>query len=255
MGMNATGNTILITGGGSGIGRALAEALHSQGNEVIIAGRRRAALEETAAANPGMKFLTLDIEDPKAIRSFADHVKSEFPALNVLVNNAGIMRAENLLAQQDDLADAEAIVTTNLLGPIRLTAALLPLLRKQAHSTIINVSSGLAFVPLALTPTYSATKAALHSYTLSLRYQLKGTTTEVLEIVPPYVQTDLMNGAEDPRAMPLKDYIAETVELLKRQPTPAEICVERVYPLRFADESGKFDAVFTGLNDAMSAGH
>ena len=255
MGMNATGNTILITGGGSGIGRALAEALHSQGNEVIIAGRRRQVLEETAAANPGMKFLTLDIESPTAIRSFAEQVKEEFPALNVLVNNAGIMRAENLLEQQDDLADAEAIVTTNLLGPIRLTAALLPLLRGQAHSTIINVSSGLAFVPLALTPTYSATKAAIHSYTLSLRYQLKGTTTEVLEIVPPYVQTDLMNGAEDPRAMPLKDYIAETVELLKRQPTPAEICVERVHPLRFADQSGKFDAVFTGLNDAMSAGH
>ncbi len=255
MEMNATGNTILITGGGSGIGRALAEALHSQGNEVLIAGRRRPVLEETAGANPGMKFLTLDMESPAAIRAFADKVKSEFPALNVLVNNAGIMRAENLLAQQDDLADAEAMVTTNLLGPIRLTAALLPLLRKQAHSTIINVSSGLAFVPLALTPTYSATKAALHAYTLSLRYQLKGTTTEVLEIVPPYVQTDLMNGAEDPRAMPLKDYIAETVALLKTQPTPAEICVERVYPLRFAEQSGKFDAVFTGLNDAMSAGH
>lgn len=217
MEMNATGNTILITGGGSGIGRALAEALHSQGNEVLIAGRRKSVLEETVAANPGMKFLTLDIEDPKAIRTFADKVKSEFPALNVLVNNAGIMRAENLLEQQDDLADAEAMVTTNLLGPIRLTAALLPLLRKQAHSTIINVSSGLAFVPLALTPTYSATKAALHSYTLSLRYQMKGTTTEVLEIVPPYVQTELMGGAEDPRAMPLKDYIAETVELLDRK--------------------------------------
>lgn len=255
MDMNATGNTILITGGGSGIGRALAEALHSQGNEVIIAGRRRSMLEETAAANPGMKFLALDIESPTAIRTFADQVATEFPALNVLVNNAGIMRPENLLAQQDGLADAEAIVTTNLLGPIRLTAALLPLLRKQVHSTIINVSSGLAFVPLALTPTYSATKAALHSHTLSLRYQLKGTTTEVLEIIPPYVQTDLMNGAEDPRAMPLKDYIAETVALLKTQPTPAEICVERVYPLRFADQSGKFDAVFTGLNDAMSAGH
>ncbi len=255
MQMNATGNTILITGGGSGIGRALAEALHSQGNEVIIAGRRRSMLEETVAANPGMKFLTLDIESPTAIRIFADQIATEFPALNVLVNNAGIMRAENLLAQQDGLADAEAIVTTNLLGPIRLTAALLPLLRKQAYSTIINVSSGLAFVPLALTPTYSATKAALHSYTLSLRYQLKGTTTEVLEIIPPYVQTDLMNGAEDPRAMPLKDYIAETVALLKTQPTPAEICVERVHPLRFADQSGKFDAVFTGLNDAMSAGH
>jgi uncharacterized oxidoreductase len=253
--MNQTGNTILITGGGSGIGRGLAEALQAQGNQVIIAGRRKAALEETAAANPGMKFLTLDIEDSASIREFAGRVASEFPALNVLINNAGIMRAENLLKQQEDLADAEAIVTTNLLGPIRLTAALLPVLRKQAHSTIINVSSGLAFVPLALTPTYSATKAAVHSYTCSLRYQLKGTTTEVLEIIPPYVQTDLMNGAEDPRAMPLKDYIAETMELLNTQPTPAEICVKNVHGLRFATENGKFDAVFKGLNDAMSGNH
>jgi uncharacterized oxidoreductase len=253
--MNITGNTILITGGGSGIGRGLAEALHAEGNQVIIAGRRKAALEETAAANPGMKFLTLDIENASAIRAFAVRLASEFPALNVLINNAGIMRPEDLLAQQDDLADSEAIVTTNLLGPIRLTAALLPLLRKQPHATIINVSSGLAFVPLAMTPTYSATKAAIHSYTCSLRYQLKDTTTEVLEIIPPYVQTDLMNGAEDPRAMPLKDYIAETVELLKTQPTPAEICVKNVHGLRFAAENGRFDATFKGLNDAMSGNH
>lgn len=253
--MHNTGNTILITGGGSGIGRGLAEALQAQGNQVIIAGRRKATLEETATANPGMKFLTLDIEDPVAIHAFAVRVASEFPALNVLINNAGIMRPENLLAQQDDLADAESIITTNLLGPIRLIAALLPLLRKQPHSTIINVSSGLGFVPLALTPTYSATKAAIHSYTCSLRYQLKDTTTEVLEIIPPYVQTDLMNGAEDPRAMPLKDYIAETIELLNTQPTPAEICVKNVHNLRFAAESGKFDAIFKGLNDAMSGNH
>jgi uncharacterized oxidoreductase len=253
--MNITGNTILITGGGSGIGRGLAEALHAQGNQVIIAGRRKAALEQTAAANPGMKFLTLDIEDRSSIRAFAGRIASEFPALNVLINNAGIMRAENLLAQQDGLADAESTVTTNLLGPIRLTAALLPLLRKQPHSTIINVSSGLAFVPLSLTPTYSATKAAIHSYTLSLRHQLRDTATEVLEIIPPYVQTDLMNGAEDPRAMPLKDYLAETVELLKTQPTPAEICVKNVQGLRFAAENGKFDAIYNGLNAARPDGH
>jgi uncharacterized oxidoreductase len=253
--MNITGNTILITGGGSGIGRGLAEALQAQGNQVVIAGRRRALLEETVAANPGMKFLALDVEGGASVRAFAERVAAEFPALNVLVNNAGIMRAEKLLEQQESLADAEAIVATNLLGPIRLTAALLPLLRRQAHSTIINVSSGLAFVPLALTPTYSATKAALHSYTCSLRYQLKDTTTEVLEIIPPYVQTELMNGAEDPRAMPLKEYIAETMGLLSTQPTPAEICVKNVHGLRFAAENGRFDATFKGLNDAMSGGH
>ena len=254
--MNITGNTILITGGGSGIGRGLAEALQAKGNQVIISGRRKAALEETVGANPGMKYLTLDIEDPAAIKAFANQVAAEFPALNVLVNNAGIMRPETLLEQPDDLSDAEAIVTTNLLGPIRLTAALLPVLREQAQSAIINVSSGLAFIPLAITPTYSATKAAIHSYTCSLRYQLKDTSTEVLEIIPPYVQTDLMSGAvEDPRAMPLKDFIAQTVEILSVQPTPAEICVERVHNLRFAEANGSFDAVFKGLNDAMSGNH
>jgi uncharacterized oxidoreductase len=253
--MNITGNTILITGGGSGIGRGLAEALQAKGNTVIIAGRRKAALEETVAANPGMKSVTLDIEDPAAIKVFAAKVAAEFPALNVLMNNAGIMRFENLLEQTDDLSDAEAMVTTNLLGPIRLTAALLPVLRKQAHSTIINVSSGLAFVPLAPTPTYCATKAALHSYSQSLRYQLKDTTTEVLEIVPPYVQTDLLGGAEDPRAMPLKEFIAETMGILGQQPTPAENCVERVHMLRYAEAEGKFDAVFNGLNEAMAGGH
>jgi uncharacterized oxidoreductase len=253
--MNLTGNTILITGGGSGIGRGLAEELHKLGNQVIVAGRRQQALDETTAANPGMKSLALDIESPSAIRTFAAQVAAGFPSLNVLVNNAGIMRPEKLLAQQANLADSEATVTTNLLGPIRLTAALLPLLRSQAHSTIVNVSSGLAFLPLALTPTYCATKAALHSYTQSLRYQLKDTTTEVLELIPPYVATNLMSGADDPRAMPLGKFIAEVMGILKIQPTPREICVENVKGLRFAAESGKYDAIFQGLNAARTDGH
>jgi uncharacterized oxidoreductase len=251
--MNPADNTILITGGGSGIGRGLAEAFHKLGNKVIISGRRKHALDETTAANPGMKSLTLDIEKADSIRSFAAQVKSEYPALNVLINNAGIMRAEKLLSQQSDLADAEAIVATNLLGPIRLTAALLPLLQNQPRATIINVTSGLGFVPMALTPTYSATKAALHSYTMSLRYQLQKTAIEVVELIPPYVRTHLMRGANDPRAMPLEDYITEVMELLKTQPNATEICVERVKPLRFAAESGKLDGVFKGMNDAMAA--
>jgi uncharacterized oxidoreductase len=253
--MNLTGDTFLITGGGSGIGRGLAKALHKLGNQVVIAGRRKSALDEITAANPGMKSVQLDIENAAAIRSFAAQVTAEFPFLNVLINNAGIMRAEKLLSQQPDLADAEAIVTTNLLGPIRLTAALLPHLEKQPHAAIMNVSSGLAFMPLALTPTYCATKAAIHSYTQSLRYQLRGTHVEVLELVPPYVATDLMRGASDPRAMPLDKYIAEVVEILKTQPTPAEICVENVKGLRFAAESGKYDAIFQGLNAAMADIH
>jgi uncharacterized oxidoreductase len=248
--MNLTGNTILITGGGTGIGRRLAEALHKLGNKVVVSGRRKSVLDETTKANPGMKSIVFDAQDAVGIRAFAARVASGFPKVNVLVNNAGIMRTEKLLAQQADLTDAEAIVTTNLLGPIRLTAALLPLLRRQANSTIINVSSGLAFVPLAMTPTYCATKAALHSYTQSLRYQFRETTTEVIELIPPYVATHLMNGADDPRAMPLDTFIAEVMEILKTQPTPQEICVERVKPLRYAAENGSHDAVFNGMNAA-----
>jgi uncharacterized oxidoreductase len=250
--MQTTGNTILITGGGSGIGRGLAASFQALGNQVVIAGRRQHALDETTAAYPGMKSLAFDIEDRASISAFAAKVTAEFPALNVLINNSGIMRAEKLQAQQPDLADAEATVTTNLLGPIRLTAALLPHLLKQPRATIVNVSSGLAFLPLALTPTYCATKAAIHSYTLSLRYQLRGTNIEVLELVPPYVATNLMSGAEDPRAMPLDQFIAETMAIFEQQPTPAEICVENVKRLRFAAGSGNFDQIFNGLNEAMT---
>ncbi len=250
--MKTRDNTILITGGGTGIGRGLAEAFHALGNRVIIAGRRQQALDETTQANPGMVSYTVDLQHPAAIRAFAAQLTTDFPALNVLVNNAGIMRAENLLVQPEGPADMEAIVSTNLLGPLRLTAALLPLLRKQPRSAILNVSSGLAFVPLAQTPTYCATKAALHSYTQSLRYQLKGTTTEVLELIPPYVATDLMSGASDPRAMPLDTFITEVMHILKTLPHATELCVENVKRLRFAAQTGKDEELFQGFNDAMA---
>jgi uncharacterized oxidoreductase len=250
--MKLSGNTILITGGGSGIGRGLAEEFHKLGNQVIVAGRRKHALEETVAANPGMKSVTFDVQNAASIREFGAQMTADFPALNVLINNAGIMRHENLLKQQDDLADAEAIVATNLLGPIRLTAALLPHLKQQAHAAIVNVSSGLAFVPLVFTPTYCATKAAIHSYTESLRFQLRSTPVEVLELIPPYVQTHLMDGADDPRAMPLGQFIAEVMEILKTEPTPKEICVQNVNGLRLAAEQGRYDGTFNGLNAAMA---
>jgi uncharacterized oxidoreductase len=247
--MNISGNTILITGGGSGIGRALAESFHALDNQVIIAGRRKAALDETTAANRGMRSVVFDVEDAASIRKLAAQVAGEFPALNVLINNAGIMRPEKLQAQPDDLGDAVAIVTTNLLGPIRLTQALLPQLRKQARSTIINISSGLAFVPLAFTPTYNATKAAIHSYSQSLRFQLEGTTTEVIELVPPGVQTDLMPGqATNPELLPLADYTRETMEILKTQPKVQEVLVERVKFLRNAEAEGRYQKTFDTLN-------
>jgi uncharacterized oxidoreductase len=249
--MNLTGNTILITGGGSGIGRGLAEAFHKLGNQVVIAGRRKEALQETCAANPGMRAISLDLESCPGIRYFAANAHGQFPALNVLINNAGIMRPEKVLQQPDILEDVDDIITTNLFGPIRLTAALLPHLNKQPSATILNVSSGLAFVPLASTPTYCATKAALHSYTQSLRYQLRGSKIEVLELIPPYVATHLMNGAEDPRAMPLDQFIAEVMQILHTVPTPSEICVQNVKGLRLAAEQGRFDATFEGLNASM----
>ena len=253
--MKMTANTILITGGGSGIGRGLAEAFHALGNQVVIAGRSQKRLGETTAANPGMKALTVDIADAGSIHAFAAQVIQDFPNLNVLINMAGVMRNEKLLNQKEPLDDMEATVATNLLGPIRLTAALLPTLRKQPHATIMNVTSGLAFVPLAMTPTYCATKAAIHSYTQSLRYQLKDMPMEVLELVPPYVQTELMGDrqANDPMAMPLGEFIAEVMEILKADPTPPEICVKRVEPLRFAAASGGYDAFFKTFNDGMAA--
>ena len=251
--MQISGNTILITGGGSGIGRGLAEAFRAEGNQVVIAGRRKELLEEAVAANPGMKAAVLDIGSADAIRSFAEQMKKDYPALNVVIQNAGIMKPEFL--QKGELADAEAMIATNLLGPIRLTAALLPLLLKQPRAAIMTVSSGLAFVPLATTPTYCATKAAIHSYTQSLRYQLRDTAVQVLELIPPYVQTELMGPrmASDPNAMPLKDFIAESMKILKTSPEATEICVERVRPLRFAEASGGYDAFFKKFNDMMTA--
>lgn len=161
--MDPNGNTtILITGGGSGIGRGLAEAFHKLGNTVIIAGRRRETLEEVAGANPGMLTEVLDVQDAAQLRSFAADIPTKFPALNVLINMAGIMKPENL-SDASDPAVIDSTITTNLTAPLQLTAALLPQLKNQPKSTIINVSSGLAFTPLAMTPTYCATKAAIHA--------------------------------------------------------------------------------------------
>lgn len=187
--MKATGNTILITGGGSGIGAALARRLHDLGNTVIVAGRRREALNQVAVGRANIHALTLDIEDAGSITTFAKQLLADHPRLNLLINNAGIMRSEPLETARN-LADAEATIATNLLGPIRLTDALIDHLVAQPDATIVNVSSGLAFVPSVAAPVYAATKAALHSYTISLRLALRG-KVEVIELAPPGVQTAL----------------------------------------------------------------
>ncbi|MGZ4963670.1 MAG: SDR family oxidoreductase [Limisphaerales bacterium] len=252
--MNITGNTILITGGGSGIGRGLAEAFHKAGNKVIVAGRRKEALNEVTKANPGMESIALDVADPQSILKASKELTTKFPNLNVVINNAGIMAPEKL-KDQSSLPVAESTVTTNLLGPIRLNSALMPTLLRQSHATILTVSSGLAFLPLSLTPTYCATKAAIHSYTQTLRWQLKDTPIEVIEIIPPYVQTQLMGPqqAVDPRAMPLPDFLKEVMEILRMQPNVTEVCVEKVKPLRFAAENGNYAEAFQQLNEHMPA--
>lgn len=232
--MKTQGNTILVTGGGSGIGRALAQRWHDLGNKVIVGGRRQDALDETIAGRDGMFAHTIDIDDPRAIEAFAAKVISEHPDLNALVNNAGIMRYEEASARRP-LADAEEMITTNLLGPIRLTNVLVDHLVAQPSPAIINVTSGLAFVPWTKTPTYSATKAALHSYTQALRQALRG-KVEVIELAPPAVQTELTPGQSARNGyLPLDEFADEAIRLWQAQPTPAEINVERVKFLRFAE--------------------
>lgn len=249
--MEQSGNTILITGGGTGIGRGLAEAFHKDGNQVIIAGRRLSVLEDTVRANPGMRFLPVDVENPDDFQRFVAEIKAEFPQLNILINNAGIMKKEDLKAGVEDLGIAEQTVAINLLGPLRLTAALLPTLLAQPKATVMTVTSGLAFMPIHPNPSYCATKAAIHSWTQSLRFQLRGTSVEVLEIVPPYVQTELTGTfqAFDPNAMPLDEYIRETMALLKAPPPSGEILVERVQSRRFAERNGTYDELFEQWND------
>jgi uncharacterized oxidoreductase len=250
--MKLTGNTIFITGGGSGIGRGLAEALHAKGNKVIISGRRKALLEEVTKANSGMDFVELNIDDPKSIETVAKKLIADHPELNVLINNAGIMSFDGVQGVVDDKT-VSSIITTNLLGPIRMTSALIEHLKSKPDAYVAYTTSGLAFVPLAPTATYSATKAALHSYVLSQRYLLKDTSVKVLEIAPPYVQTELTGAdqLEDPRAMPLKDYIDETIEVLGTDAN--EVLVKNVLPLRtfFGTDD---NTATTKLNDMM-AGH
>ena len=249
--MRLSGNTILITGGTSGIGRALAEAFHARGNHVIIGGRRQEVIDEMIATNPGMHGLPVDVQDAGSIEAFAGRVQEQFPQLNVLINNAGISRREDLAAGNTDIAISRSIIMTNIVGVLQMTAALLPLLRRQPGATIITTSSGLGFVPFAPFPTYSASKAFLHSWVQSLRFQLRSTSVEVLELIPPYVQTALAgpHGPTDPHAMPLAEYVAEVMQFFEEpNTTRVEILVERVKTLRFAAKND-YDGIFQANNN------
>ncbi|MET3808723.1 short-subunit dehydrogenase involved in D-alanine esterification of teichoic acids [Nakamurella sp. UYEF19] len=242
-----TGNTILITGGTSGIGLGLAQRFHAAGNKVIVAGRREDLLAKIVAENDGIDSEVLDVADPDSITAVHRRVTSRYPELNVLINMAGVMQTENLL-DPSFLAIAETTVTTNLLGPIRMISAFMPLLTGKDHAVIMNVSSGLAFVPLPVTPTYNATKSAIHSFTESLRVQLAEKPVQIMELIPPAVQTTLLGQENDPNSMPLDEYLSEVMTILADDPDATQICVERVKTLRFAEADGNYDTMLKMLS-------
>ena len=245
--MKTTGNTILITGSTSGIGLGLALRFHQAGNKVIIAGRRKELLEQIRATHPGIEAIELDIADANSITQASELVAERYPDLNVVINNAGIMLSENVL-QSDSLKAAEETVAVNLLGTIRMTYAFLPQLAQKNDSTLINVSSSLAFVPFPIAMSYSATKAAVHAFTETLRIQLADTSVRVLELVPPGVRTTLFGQESDGQAMPLENFLDETFALLQQEPTPKEIVVERAQFLRTAQANGNYDSALEMLS-------
>lgn len=247
--MHMNGNTIFITGGTSGIGRALAEAFHELGNKVIVAGRRKALLDEVSAANPGIDGVVLDVADPEDIKRAAREVIERYPSVNVLINNAGIMPFDDA-SQRIDNVKARSIIDTNLLGPILLTSEFIEHLKKRPQATIIHNTSVLAYLPLASTAVYSATKAALHSYAMAQRFQLRDTSVRVQEIAPPWVDTDLIKKSGDPRAMPLDAFISKTMAGLATD--AEEVIVEEIRALRDNPGSGEH-ALFNAFNQSIVA--
>ncbi len=247
--MNISGNTIFIPGSTSGIGLALALELQARGNAVIIGGRRTELLGQIAAGHPGLDTVQIDTADPASIESAAKEVLARHPDLNVVVTMAGIMRVEDWRQPESFLASAESMITTNVLGPIRLIAAFIEHLRALPDATIVTVSSGLGFAPLKATPSYNASKAAIHMLSESIRLQLAGTSVKVVELVPPAVRTSLLPGQENSEfAMSLDEFVAEVVALLESRPDAREIQVERVKFLRYGEARGDYDQVVQTLN-------
>ena len=249
--MKMKSNTIFITGGGSGIGKGLAEAFHKLGNQVIISGRREQALKKICGANPGMRYYVMDVTDLNSIRSVAGKAIADFPKLNCVFNNAGVQKHVDLSGGKIDDAALVAELNTNVLGLIRVSAEFLPHLRTQDHAKIVNVSSGLAFVPLARFPVYCATKAAVHSFSVSLRQQLKDSKVRVLELIPPYVDTELGGGSKTrpagaPVPMPLDQFVTETMSELAGDAD--EIAIGRAKKLVAAAVPESFKTAFAGLN-------
>lgn len=244
--MKLTGNTLLVTGGGSGIGQALAWEFADRGNTVIVAGRRLDALEATIAGRATMHAIQLDVADQASVDAMAAKLQADFPQLNALIHAAGIMTRSEL-GSGGTLDTAAQVIDINLLGTMRVVETLLPQILSQSDAAICTVTSGLAFAPLPSAPAYSASKAAVHSYSLSLRHRLKG-QAQVIEIAPPAVQTGLTPGQETREGyLPLADYIAQTMANFEEQGDARENLVPMVLPLRHAERDGKIDAVLDML--------
>ncbi|BBY26434.1 SDR family oxidoreductase [Mycolicibacterium sediminis] len=249
--MRISGNTIFIPGSTSGIGLALALALRAKGNTVIIGGRRKQLLDDITAEHPELGAVQIDVSDPASISAAAEKVIADYRDLNVLIGMAGIMQIEDWHRPESFLESAESVVTTNVLGPIRLIAAFVEHLRTRSEATIVTVSSGLGFAPLKVTPSYNGSKAFVHMLTESLRLQLADTSIELKELVPPSVATDLIPGQRDSSfAMPLEEFVGEVVDILENDPDAKEILVDRVKFLRYGEARGDYDDVVATLNDS-----
>ena len=208
-------------------------------------------LDDITASRPGLTGMALDLDDPASLPQVVADVQKRFPDLNVLIANAGISRAEDVRADGWDATATQAIVDTNIMGVVRVTAAFLPFLKRNADAVLMATSSNLAFIPRADFPAYCASKAFLHSWLQSLRHQLRQVPVQVLELAPPYVQTALTGGsqASDPRAMPLAEYVAEVMQLLSTGDFPrGEVLVERDRARRWAERDGRYDATFAAMN-------
>jgi uncharacterized oxidoreductase len=248
--MKIQGNTILITGGATGIGLALAERFLQEGNEVIITGRRAEKLGEAHQKFPELHFRSCDLTDPEEQEALLKWVLANFSRLNILVNNAGIQRQIDFSNRPEEFLNGEDEIEINFSVPIQLSARLIPHLRRQPEAAIVNVSSGLGFVPLTIVPVYCATKAALHSYSLSLRHQLRKTSIKVFEIVPPTVDTDLDRGArgkrqQEYRGIPAAEVAEAAIAGITRD--EYEIAVGQAQALRSASAQ-EAEQIFQRMN-------
>ena len=248
--MKTAGNTILITGGATGIGLALAEALTKADNVVLICGRRTERLDEAKRRVPTIHVLPCDVADGGGRQALFDWAVRYFPSMNLLINNAGIQRQIDLRTGVKDLLGGEDEIETNFRAPAQLAALFIPHLVKQESAAIVNISSGLGFAPLAFMPIYCATKAAMHSYTLSLRHQLKGTSLKVFEIIPPTVDTELDRGARARRGQQDRGIKPEEVATATLQALEADTYEAAIGRAQWLMAEGRKDpeALFQRMN-------